>query len=61
MWFQNWFIMTLDYKMRQILLENVTTILIITKIITTCVRFFIAECDSFIANCDSYYKMRQFY
>ena len=40
--FHIWFIMTLYYKMRQILLQNATVI---------------TNCNDFITKCDSYYKM----
>ena len=48
--------MALYYKMRQILLQNATAILLQMrqKFITKCVRFSITKCDS-------YYKLRRFY
>ena len=49
--------MTVYYKMRQMLLQNATAILL--QNMTKCVKFFITKCDSFIAKCDSYYKMRR--
>ena len=60
--------MTLYYKIRQILLQNATAILLqnATDIHYKCVRFFIPKCDSFITKCDdfitkcdSYRKMRR--
>ena len=39
--FHQWFIMTLYYKMRQILSENVTTVLLQQNVITTSTRFFL--------------------
>ena len=46
--FQIWFIMTLYYKMGQIL-SNATAILLqnVTKLVTKCVRFFITKCYSY--------------
>ena len=46
--FQIWFITTVYYKIRQMLLQNATAI-------------FITKCDSFLTKCDGYYKMRRFY
>ena len=53
----------LIYKMRKMLLQNPTAILLqnATQVITKYVRVFITKCDSFITKCNSYYKMRQFY
>ena len=63
--FHIWFFMIIYYKLRQILLQNATAILLQKKkrqkFITKSVRFFIAKCDSFITKCDSYYKLRRFY
>ena len=39
--FHQWSIMTLYYKMRQILSENVTTVLLQQNVITTSTRFFL--------------------
>ena len=39
--FHQWSIMTLYYKMRQILSENVTTVLLQQNVITTRTRFFL--------------------
>ena len=58
--FHIWFIMTVCYKMRQILLlnasdfllQNATDLLQNATVITTC--------DRFITKCDSYYKIRQY-
>ena len=49
--------MALYYKMRQMLLQNATTVYykIREKFIKKCVRFFIKKCDDFITNCDSTY------
>ena len=49
--------MALYYKMRQVLLQNATTVYykIRGKFIKKCVRFFIKKCDDFITNCDSTY------
>ena len=43
--------MTVYYKMRQILLQNTTAILLQNVRVIT-------NCDNFITNCDRYYKMR---
>ena len=51
------FIMTLYYKMRQKLLQNVTTILLQNAIVLLQNVRVIANCDDVITNCDSYYKM----
>ena len=53
--------MTSFYKMPQILLQNVTAILLqnATEIYYKRVRFFITKCDDFITKCDSYYKIRR--
>ena len=49
--------------MRQILLQNATTILLqnATEVYYKMHQVFIAKCDSSITKCDSYYKLRQFY
>ena len=55
--------MTVYYKMRQILLQNATPILLqnATEVYYKMHQVFITKCDSFITKCDSYYKFRQFY
>ena len=58
--FHIWFIMALYYKMRQILLQNATAILLqnATEVYYKMrQRFFITKCDSFMTKCDSSYKM----
>ena len=56
--FHIWLILTIYYRMQQILLQNATAILfkMRLKFITECVRIFIKNCDG-----SSYYKLRQFY
>ena len=54
--FHIWFIMTLYYKMRQILLQNETIVLL--QNVSDC---FPQNATVFITNSDSYYKMRQIY
>ena len=52
--------MALYYKMRQILLQNATAILLqnATEVYYKMrQRFFITKCDSFMTKCDSSYKM----
>ena len=53
--FQIWFIVTLNYKIRQILLQNVTKVYHKMRQV-----FFIAKSDSFITKSDSHYKMRRY-
>ena len=53
--FHIWFIMTLYYKMRQILLQNTTAIFLQN---TTEVYY---KTDSFITKYDSYYELQRFY
>ena len=61
--FHNWFVMTVYYKMWQILLQNATSILLqnAAKVYYKLHQVFITKCHSFITKCDSYYKMRRFY
>ena len=61
--FPVWFVMTVYYKMRQILLQNATAILLqnATEVYYKMHQVFITKCDSFITKCDSYYKYRRFY
>ena len=58
--FHIWFIITLYYKMWQILLQNATAILLqnATKVYY---RVFITKYNSFIPNCKSNYKMLRFF
>ena len=52
--------MAVYYKMRQILLENVTKVYYKMRqfFVTKCYSF-ITNCDNFVTKCDSYYKMRR--
>ena len=52
--FHIWFVMTVYYKMRQILLQNA-----IAMLLQNASGFLL--CGSFIAKCDSYYKLPWFY
>ena len=53
--------MALYYKMRQIVLQNATAILLqnATKVYYKMRQVFFTKCDSFIIKCASYYKMRR--
>ena len=53
-------IMALYYKMQQILLENVTAILLqnVTEVYNKTRQIFYCKMDSFITKCDIYYEMR---
>ena len=55
--------MTISYKMRQILLQNATVTLLQNAAEVHCKihQVFITKCKGFITKCDSYYKFRQFY
>ena len=58
--FHIWFyIITVYYKMRQTLLQNVTAILLqnATEVYYKIRQFFTTKCDSFMTKYDSYYKM----
>ena len=53
--FHVWFILTVYYKMRQILQNGIAILLRnATKVYSECVSFFIAKYDSFITKCDDF-------
>ena len=59
--FHQWSIMTLYYKMRQILSENVTTVLLQQNVITTSTRFFLQNGTVSLQIATVITKIRQFY
>ena len=59
--FHTWFIITLYYKIWQILQNaKAVSLQMLQKFLTECVRFCITKCDSFITKCDFYYKRRRY-